>query len=205
VLEAYRRAIVEMNFRVIEETDERIEAVATARRNPTRVWVRTGPSDTLRTDVVVTSAYVPAGGNLTHYPYELGYRASKHLDRNAGLAYVYPQLIHPRDSRGCQAPPVENWNDVSMPVLVGGVDALTQQLTYTTAAIEAGVEGRVVVLAVVDETGRVSCAMIDAGLPHGLNANALAAVVSARFEPAVFQGEPISVMISLPLTFRFRR
>jgi len=200
VHDAYLKAIQEMDLVVTSSTDARIHA----RSNETEatVIVEIGPSDTLVTDVLISSDYVMRGRDFTHYPYELSYKASQHLDKSKGFAYTYPQAVYPSHLTECRAPNIQHTEGVEMPELIGGLQGLASRLSYTPEALRAGIEGRIYVEAVVDEKGEVACAEIDTGLPGGLNERALAAMVASRFKPASFQGRPLAVKISLPITFR---
>jgi len=75
------------------------------------------------------------------------------------------------------------------------------QPTYTDAAREAGVEGKVRVELTVDETGRVVNVRVISGLGHGLDEAAVAAVRDATFEPAVRCGKPSRSTFTLGIRF----
>lgn len=113
---------------------------------------------------------------------------------------------------GPPAPPAppHPWSDTtaayvvveSMPELIGGLESIQQQLRYAEEALEAGVEGRVFVHFVVDEEGNVVDAEVTRGLGHGLDEEALRVVQTARFKPGTQHGEPVRVMMALPISFR---
>jgi periplasmic protein TonB len=75
------------------------------------------------------------------------------------------------------------------------------QPAYTDAAREAGVEGKVRVELTVDETGRVVNVRVIAGLGHGLDEAAVAAVRDATFEPAIRCGKPSQSTFTLGIRF----
>jgi periplasmic protein TonB len=85
--------------------------------------------------------------------------------------------------------------------------ALTYQVQprYSEAARRAGVQGAVIVEAVIDEQGRVTDVKILRGLPMGLDREAVAAVRQWRFTPATLQGKPVKVYFSLTVNFRIQR
>ena len=74
---------------------------------------------------------------------------------------------------------------------------------YTEEARLAGVEGRVILEAVIDEGGNVTDARILEGLPMGLDRAALDAVATWSFDPATRQGTPVRVLYVLTVNFSF--
>ncbi len=72
---------------------------------------------------------------------------------------------------------------------------------YTEVARRAGIEGYVLIQAVVDKHGDVVDAKILKGLPLGLDQEALRAVRTWKFEPATLNGKPVDVYFSLNVSF----
>src|SRR5205085_2227846 len=77
---------------------------------------------------------------------------------------------------------------------------------YPPLLRQAGIEGRVLVRAIIDTTGRVepaSVKVIDS--PHpGFNEAARNALLQARFRGGRFRGRAVRVLITLPVDFRAR-
>ncbi|MEM6793599.1 MAG: energy transducer TonB [Acidobacteriota bacterium] len=73
---------------------------------------------------------------------------------------------------------------------------------YTDDAWEAGLEGDVEVMAVIDERGLVAYAETLRSLPLGLTEAALEAIRATTYEPAVFEGRNLSVCSLLTVGFR---
>lgn len=71
---------------------------------------------------------------------------------------------------------------------------------YPDSARAAGVEGAVVVRALVGSDGHVLRVEIQTSVP-GLDAAALAAVKKWRFKPATVDGKPRAVWVGVPVTF----
>ena len=88
------------------------------------------------------------------------------------------------------------------PELVGGMKALQKAVSYPELAMEAGIEGRVIVQFVVDKDGTVTNPKVTRGVHKLLNEAALQAVKQQEFKPGQQQGEPVKVQMSLPVTFR---
>lgn len=77
--------------------------------------------------------------------------------------------------------------------VVDPVPQLTPPAEYTKEAREAGVEGKVVLSAVIDENGRVVLVEPVERLAAGLTGQAMVAVKGWTFTPATFAGLPIPV------------
>ena len=88
------------------------------------------------------------------------------------------------------------------PELVGGLAALAQTVVYPEAARRAGVEGRVVVQFVVDETGAVRDPVAVRSDSDLLSQAAVDAVRQQRFTPGRVEGRPVKVRFAVPVTFR---
>ena len=88
--------------------------------------------------------------------------------------------------------------DVSAPIPLNHVEAV-----FTDAAREAKYQGICSISLIVDRNGLPQNAKVLKPLDYGLDQNALAAVNKYRFKPAVKSGEPVSVMITVKVNFRF--
>jgi TonB family protein len=89
-----------------------------------------------------------------------------------------------------------------MPGLIGGLEAIQQDLRYPKLAKLAGIEGRVFIQFVVGTDGKVSDAKVVRGVGSGLDEEALRVVQAATFTPGRQGGETVPVKMSLPVTFR---
>lgn len=94
------------------------------------------------------------------------------------------------------APFVPETRLATPPRLLGRADP-----AYTDDARAAGVEGEMVLLLAIDETGRVSSARVLRGLGHGLDGAAIRAARSFRFAPATAEGRPVRTQIRFTWTF----
>jgi periplasmic protein TonB len=91
-----------------------------------------------------------------------------------------------------------------MPEPVGGIAGIQSRIVYPDFAIRAGVEGKVHVLAFVDETGIVTKVEILKGLGAGLDEVAMNAVKQTKFKPGKQRGKPVKVQMSIPIIFRLK-
>ncbi len=96
----------------------------------------------------------------------------------------------------------EELQGVVMPELIGGLQALYEKIHYPEAAREQGIEGRVIVSFVVDETGRVRDARVVRGVHEALDQAVLQALQEVRFKPAQKDGLPVAVRMALPVVFQ---
>lgn len=91
-----------------------------------------------------------------------------------------------------------------MPEPIGGIAAIQQKIKYPEIAKRAGVEGKVYVLAFVDEQGNVTKAQVMKGLGAGLDEEALKAVKETKFKPGKQRGKPVKVQVSIPIVFKLQ-
>jgi len=75
--------------------------------------------------------------------------------------------------------------------------------TYTEEARRAGIQGSVVIEVIIDESGRVADQFLLSPLGYGLDENALAATAGWTFRPAMKDGKPVKVLVSIEVNFRF--
>ena len=91
------------------------------------------------------------------------------------------------------------------PIPIGGMQALLRNVHYPEVALEAGIEGRVVVQAFINEKGEVLETFILTGMPFtGLDEAAAKAVRRTRFKPATQRDKPVAVWIAFPINFTLR-
>jgi protein TonB len=91
-----------------------------------------------------------------------------------------------------------------MPEPIGGIQSIQSKIKYPEIAKRAGVEGKVYVLAFVDETGTVTDAKIIKGLGAGCDEEALNAVKQTKFKPGKQRGKPVKVQVSIPILFKLQ-
>jgi protein TonB len=76
---------------------------------------------------------------------------------------------------------------------------------YTEPARRTGVQGVVVVEAVIDEQGRATNVRIVHGLPMGLDRAAVEAIEQTPFKPAMMGGRAVKVYFNLTVNFTIQR
>lgn len=91
------------------------------------------------------------------------------------------------------------------PEPIGGYAAIQRNLVYPEIARKAGVEGRVVVYAQVDENGSVLRTRVVQSLgPNGCDEAAENAIRSVKWKPAKQRDRAVKVWIAVPVEFRLR-
>ena len=98
--------------------------------------------------------------------------------------------------------PARPGDGVTMPVVVHEVKP-----KYTAAAMQAGIQGRVVLQAVVLETGAVGDVKVVQSLDtvYGLDDEAVKAMKGWRFEPGTRGGKPVAVSVEVEMTFTLKK
>lgn len=91
-----------------------------------------------------------------------------------------------------------------MPEPIGGIKGIQEKIVYPEIAKRAGVEGKVYVLAFVDETGTVTKAQVIKGIGAGCDEAALDAVLKTKFKPGKQRGKPVKVQVSIPIIFKLQ-
>jgi protein TonB len=107
-------------------------------------------------------------------------------------------------------PPPEEENEVippflpleDQPKIVGGIAAIQKLVKYPELARKAGVEGTVIVKALIGTTGSVDNVEVVKGLGAGCDEAAADAVRQVKFTPAKQRGKPVRFWFSIPIKFQ---
>jgi TonB family protein len=91
-----------------------------------------------------------------------------------------------------------------MPEPIGGIAAIQRLIEYPEIAKRAGVEGKVYVLAFINENGNVTNAKIIKGIGAGCDEAALDAILKSKFKPGRQRGKTVKVQVSIPLVFKLQ-
>lgn len=88
------------------------------------------------------------------------------------------------------------------PQPVGGINAIAKKIIYPQEAINDKIEGRVLLLVDIDETGGVDKIKVVRGVAGGCTLAAIHAVQETRFTPGRLHGTVVRSTTILPLDFR---
>ncbi len=91
-----------------------------------------------------------------------------------------------------------------MPEIIGGIQALQDNIEYPEQARRAGIEGRVYVQFIVNEQGEVEDPVVLRGIGGGADEEAIRALRQTEFRPGMQRGRPVRVQFSLPVVFRLQ-
>lgn len=89
-----------------------------------------------------------------------------------------------------------------MPEMIGGMSSVYQHLVYPEIARRAGIEGRVVVQFVIDESGSVHNPVVLRGIGGGADEAAVQALHKVRFTPGRQRGRPVKVLYTITIHFQ---
>lgn len=90
------------------------------------------------------------------------------------------------------------------PKMVGGLLALQRLVDYPKQAIENEIEGRVFIRCIVSKEGIPTNVHVKRSVHPLLDRESIRVVRQVRFEPAIKDGEPVAVQMTLPVTFRLK-
>lgn len=91
-----------------------------------------------------------------------------------------------------------------MPKPIGGLEEIYKDIEYPAIAKQAGIEGKVYVLAFINEKGNVDDVKIVKGIGAGCDKAAINAVKKAKFEPGKTGGKVAKVKMSLQIQFKLK-
>lgn len=92
----------------------------------------------------------------------------------------------------------------SMPTPVGGLPSIYKKITYPKMAQQAGVEGKVYLIAFINKNGNVDDVKVIKKLGAGCDEAAIKAVKASEFTPGVSEGNPVNVKLSLQIQFKLK-
>lgn len=91
-----------------------------------------------------------------------------------------------------------------MPEPIGGIATIQDNIVYPEIARKAGIEGRVYILAFINENGDVAKTKILKGIGAGCDEAAANAVNKTKFKPGILNGVPVKVQVTIPIVFKLK-
>ncbi|AFH50260.1 TonB-like protein [Ignavibacterium album JCM 16511] len=91
-----------------------------------------------------------------------------------------------------------------MPEPAEGLPAVIKKIQYPTIAKQAGLEGKVFVMAYVDEKGNVDDVKVLKGIGGGCEEEVIKVLKSTKFKPGMNNGQPVKVKTSLSFAFKLK-
>lgn len=91
-----------------------------------------------------------------------------------------------------------------MPEPVEGLPAVIKKIQYPPIAKQAGIEGKVYVMAYVDEKGNVEDVKVLKALGGGCEEEVIKVLRTTKFKPGMNNGQPVKVKTSLSFAFKLK-
>lgn len=88
------------------------------------------------------------------------------------------------------------------PAPVGGLEAIVKKITYPEMAIKTRTEGKVYVLAYINEDGDVDDVKVVKGIGAGCDEETIRAVKKTKFTPGVDKGVNVKTKLALAIQFK---
>jgi TonB family protein len=92
----------------------------------------------------------------------------------------------------------------NMPGPIGGMYSIQEKITYPEIARRAGLQGKVIIQAFINEEGNVTHTKIVKGLGGGIDEMASDAVRKTKFNPGMQNGKPVKVQVTIPIVFKLQ-
>ena len=89
-----------------------------------------------------------------------------------------------------------------MPEPVGGLPEIYNLIEYPEVAKRTGIQGKVYVLAFINESGDVDDVKVIKGIGGGCDEATIAAVKKSKFTPGKQEGKPAKIKMSLQIQFK---
>lgn len=90
------------------------------------------------------------------------------------------------------------------PAPLYGMKDLAERLNYPEIARKVGIQGTVIISAVISETGIVEDASVLKGIGGGCDEEALRVVLATQFSPGKQRDKPVKVRLNVPIKFRLQ-
>ena len=89
-----------------------------------------------------------------------------------------------------------------MPFPEGGMSAIAKNVKYPVSAKEAGIEGKVLVSATINETGEVVKTEVIQSVNDACDKSAVDAIIKTKWLPAQKDGKSVSTEVTIPIQFK---
>jgi protein TonB len=92
----------------------------------------------------------------------------------------------------------------TMPEPAAGLPALMKKINYPNMARKAGIEGKVIAMVYVGESGDVENVKIIKGLEAGCSEEVERVLRDSKFKPGSNQGKPVKVKMAMAFQFKLQ-
>jgi TonB family protein len=91
-----------------------------------------------------------------------------------------------------------------MPEPIGGIEQILKNVVYPKAAKDAGIEGKVIVKAVIDEKGDVVETEVMKSVSEDCDKAAVDAIKKTKFTSGIKDDNPVKTEITIPIMFKLK-
>ena len=88
------------------------------------------------------------------------------------------------------------------PEPIGGIESIVKNVVYPKSAKENGVEGKVIIKAIVDEKGVVSSTEVVKSVNKECDNAAIKAIKKTKFKPVMKDGKAVKSEVVIPVMFK---
>ena len=88
------------------------------------------------------------------------------------------------------------------PEPIGGIEQILKNVVYPISAKEAGIEGKVLVKAIIDESGNVAETEVIKSVNTDCDKAAVDAIKKTKFTPVTKDGKPVKAEVVIPIMFK---
>lgn len=124
------------------------------------------------------------------------------LDNDHLTTAILEKQLPPKEEIVVNEEPVYFVAVEEMPEPIGGISGIQKKIVYPELAKRAGIDGKVLVLAFVDESGNVTKAEVIKGIGLGCDEAAINAILQTKFKPGIQRGKPVKVQVTIPVAFK---
>lgn len=87
---------------------------------------------------------------------------------------------------------------------IGGMQSIFKNIKYPEIAKRAGIQGKVLVRAYIDEKGNVVDVKILKSAHEALDSAAVSAVLKTKFKPGMLNGKTVKTQVAIPIVFTLK-
>ena len=135
--------------------------------------------------------------SVKNWKYKPGVKNGKNVKSQSPMIFWFE--INPPITEDDFSPMVEN-----MPGPIGGMFAIQEKIKYPEIAKRAGIQGKVIIQAFIDENGDVVHAKVLNGIGGGCDEMALDAIKNTKFNPGTQNSKPVKVQLTIPVVFKLQ-
>jgi periplasmic protein TonB len=88
------------------------------------------------------------------------------------------------------------------PEPIGGVEAILKNVVYPQSAIEANIQGKVLIKAIIDEKGNVVETEVINSIQKDCDQAAVDAIKKTKFTSGIKENKPVKAEVVIPIMFK---